>query len=131
MLRLPRSEFSIGIYHVMMRGVNRQNYNHKNHRIGHLFQERFKSEPCNANSIDVDNTRRLKDDEVHELIIRQCGAATEDEFKKPDKVQREEIIISLLEEGASVRQIVSHTGYTTKQVRTFLLRQASRARANR
>ena len=97
MPRSARKESGVGIYHVMMRGINRQAidddgnllpirtcaiyawclmmnhfhllvmekdwkiaevikslassyvfyYNKKNERIGHLFQERFKSEPCN------------------------------------------------------------------------------------
>lgn len=165
-------------------------YNKKNERIGHLFQERFKSEPCNdmeyfvtllryihqnpvkagivenaadyewsswkqhylcdendgwpichvktvlkriplddlktlidepcdASCIDVDNSRRLKDEEVRDLIIQQCGVATEEEFQKLEFEQRESLIIWLREESASVRQIVSHTGFTTKQVRNL------------
>ncbi len=165
-------------------------YNKKNQRIGHLFQERFKSEPCNdmeyfitllryihqnpvkagietdaasyewsswkqdylrpanegwpicsvqtvlkrisledlkalvdepcdACCIDVDNTRRLKDEEVRELIIQQIGTATVETFLNIDREQQESIIIWLREEGASVRQIVRYSGYTTKQVRTL------------
>ena len=76
-------------------------------------------EPCNASCIDVDNTRRLKDEEVRDLIIQQCSASTEEEFQKLGRSQQESIIQWLREEGASVRQIVSHTGYTTKQVRNL------------
>ena len=165
-------------------------YNKKNERIGHLFQERFKSEPCNdmeyfvtllryihqnpvkagiadnaadyewsswkqdylrgedegwpichvktvlkripleelkalvdepcyASCIDVDNTRRLKDEEVRELIAQQSGAATEDAFQELEREQQENIIVWLRDEGASVRQIVRHTGFTTKQVRNL------------
>ena len=100
-------------------------------------------EPCEASCIDVDNTRRLKDEEVRDLIIQQCGAATEEEFQKLEREstqerakslarmsfserqggrrsqQQESIIHWLREEGSSVRQIVSHTGFTTKQVRNL------------
>ena len=71
-------------------------------------------EPCEASCLDVDNTRRLKDEEVRDLISQQCGATTEEEFQKLDRKQQESVILWLREEGASVRQIVSHTGYTTK-----------------
>lgn len=76
-------------------------------------------EPCNASCIDVDNTRRLKDEEVRELIAQQSGAATEDAFQKLGREQQENIIVWLRDEGASVRQIVRHTGFTTKQVRNL------------
>ena len=77
-------------------------------------------EPCNASCIDVDNTRCLKDEEVRELIIQQCGAATEEEFQKLGREQLESLLVWLRDEGASVRQIVSYTGYTTKQVRNLM-----------
>ena len=76
-------------------------------------------EPCNASCIDVDNTRRLKDEEVRELIAQQSGAVTEDAFQELEREQQENIIVWLRDEGASVRQIVSHTGFTTKQVRNL------------
>ena len=65
----------------------------------------------------MDNTRRLKDEEVRELIIQQCGAVTEEEFRKLGREQQENLLDWLRDEGDSVRQIVSPTGYTTKQVR--------------
>ena len=80
---------------------------------------RLIDEPCDASCIDVDNSRRLKDEEVRDLILQQCGVATEEEFQKLEFEQRESLIIWLREEGASVRQIVSHTGFTTKQVRNL------------
>ncbi len=94
MPRQPRQSSGTGIYHVMMRGVNCRN----------IFD---------------DDTRRLKDEEVRELIIQQIGTATVETFLNIDREQQESIIIWLREEGASVRQIVRYTGYTTKQVRTL------------
>ena len=69
MPRQARQASGTGIYHVMMRGINHQNirereetigmtikriassyvyyFNHKYSRDGHLFRERFKSEPVN------------------------------------------------------------------------------------
>jgi hypothetical protein len=45
--------------------------------------------------------------------------ATEDAFQELEREQQENIIVWLRDEGASVRQIVSHTGFTTKQVRNL------------
>ena len=63
MPRRARQASGTGIYHVMMRGINHQcaigmaikriassyvyYYNHKCSRDGHLFRERYKSEPVN------------------------------------------------------------------------------------
>ena len=50
MARQARQSSGTGIYHVMMRGIASSYvyyYNHKYSRDGHLFRERFKSEPVN------------------------------------------------------------------------------------
>ena len=142
MPRQARTASGTGIYHIMMRGVNRRNiFDDDEDRQGFVqildglpFQydeqgtllpirtcclKALVDEPCNASCIDVDNTRRQKDEEVRELITQQSGAATEDAFQKLGREQQENIIVWLRDEGASVRQIVSHTGFTTKQVRNL------------
>ena len=164
-------------------------YNKKNERIGHLFQERFKSEPCNdmeyfttllryihqnpvkagivenaadyewsswkqdylrdpnevgwpishvravlkrisledltalvnepceTNCIDVENTRRLTDVEVKNYIFKQSGAKSTAEFQRlPIEVQTK-IVIGSKEEGASIRQLITHTGWSYRRVR--------------
>ena len=45
MARTARTHSDSGVYHVILRGVNKQQIYHKYGRIGHLFQERFKSQP--------------------------------------------------------------------------------------
>ena len=45
MARTARKHSDSGVYHVILRGVNKQQIYHKYGRIGHLFQERFKSQP--------------------------------------------------------------------------------------
>ena len=50
MPRQARQASGTGIYHVMMRGINHQNIFDEQEdysRDGHLFRERFKSEPVN------------------------------------------------------------------------------------
>ena len=49
---------------------------------GICFRSVFKSEPCDANCLDVDNTRRLQDSEVRDFIIEQCGAKSVAEFQR-------------------------------------------------
>jgi hypothetical protein len=164
-------------------------YNKKNERIGHLFQERFKSEPCNdmeyfttllryihqnpvkagivedaadyewsswkqdylrapdelgwpishvravlkrisledlralvnepcdANCVDVDNTRRLQDSEVRDFIIEQCGAKSVAEFQRLTMEEQKRIVLDAKAEGASIRQVMSHTGWSYRRVR--------------
>ena len=164
-------------------------YNKKNERIGHLFQERFKSEPCNdmeyfttllryihqnpvkagivedaadyewsswkqdylrdpdelgwpishvravlkrisledlralvnepcdANCVDVDNTRRLQDSEVRDFIIEQCGAKSVAEFQRLTMEEQTRIVLDTKAEGASIRQVMSHTGWSYRRVR--------------
>ena len=51
MPRQARQASGTGIYHVMMRGINHQNIFEEQEdysRDGHLFRERFKSEPVNV-----------------------------------------------------------------------------------
>lgn len=92
-------------------------YNKKNERIGHLFQERFKSEPCNANCVDVDNTRRLQDSEVKSFIAEQCGAKSVAEFQRLTMEEQTRIVLDTKAEGASIRQVMSHTGWSYRRVR--------------
>ena len=163
-------------------------YNKKNERIGHLFQERFKSEPCNdmeyfttllryihqnpvkagivenaadyewsswsqdylrdadegwpishvksvlkripledltalvnepcdANCVDVDNSRRLRDAEVRDFIIEQCGAKSVAEFQRLTLEEQTDVVRGAREEGASIRQVMTHTGWSYRRVR--------------
>ena len=45
MARTARKHSDSGVYHVILRVVNKPQIYHKYGRIGHLFQERFKSQP--------------------------------------------------------------------------------------
>ena len=65
-----------------MRGINRQNifddeedynhfiYNKKNERVGHLFQERFKSEPCNDEEYFTTLFRYISQNPVKAGIVK-------------------------------------------------------------
>ena len=68
------------------------------------------NEPCEANCVDVDNTRRLQDSEVRDFIIEQCGAKSVAEFQRLTLEEQTEIVRSAREEGASIRQVMSHRG---------------------
>ena len=163
-------------------------YNKKNERIGHLFQERFKSEPCNdmdyfitllryihqnpvkagivkdaadyewsswrqdylqkategwpishvravlkrisledltklvnepcdANCVDVDNIRRLTDTEVKDYVTEMCGVRSVSEFQNLTMEVQTNVVRSVREEGASIRQVMTHTGWSYRRVR--------------
>ncbi len=58
----------------------------------------------------------LRESNEERVVI---GSATVEAFQNIAREQQERIIMWLREEGASVRQIVRYTGYTTKQVGTL------------
>ena len=75
------------------------------------------NEPCDANCVDVDNTRRLQDSEVRDFIIEQCGAKSVAEFQRLTMEEQTRIVLDTKAEGASIRQVMSHTGWSYRRVR--------------
>ena len=75
------------------------------------------NEPCEANCVDVDNTRRLQDSEVKDFIIEQCGAKSVAEFQRLTLEEQTRIVLDAKAEGASIRQVMSHTGWSYRKVR--------------
>lgn len=75
------------------------------------------NEPCNANCVDVDNTRRLQDSEVKDFIAEQCGAKSVVEFQRLSPEEQMRIVLDAKAEGASIRQVMSHTGWSYRRVR--------------
>ena len=107
-------------------------YNHKYLRDGHLFKERFKSEPVRSSSarlltqrrkndplpddynfLDNDNEKprlRLSDDQAWEQIIMLTGVTCSSDFQKLERQLQREALGQLRELGASVRQLERLTG---------------------
>ena len=79
------------------------------------------NEPCEANCVDVDNTRRLQDSEVKDFIIEQCGAKSVAEFQRLTLEEQTRIVLDAKAEGASIRQVMSHTGWSYRRVREVKL----------
>ena len=75
------------------------------------------NEPCDANCVDVDNSRRLQDAEVRDFIIEQCGAKSVAEFQRLTMEEQTRIVLDTKAEGASIRQVMSHTGWSYRRVR--------------
>ena len=75
------------------------------------------NEPCNANCVDVDNTRRLQDSEVKDFIAAQCGAKSVAEFQRLTTEEQTRIVLDAKAEGASIRQVMSLTGWSYRRVR--------------
>ena len=73
-------------------------FNHKYSRAGHLFQDRFKSEPVRSSSADIAESRQ------------RSSIAQTLEIQALDKEQRNQILLSLLDLGAGFRQISRITG---------------------
>lgn len=75
------------------------------------------NEPCDANCVDVDNTRRLQDSEVKHYVAELCGARSVAEFQRLTLEEQTSAVRSAREEGASIRQVMSHTGWSYRRVR--------------
>ena len=73
-------------------------FNHKYSRAGHLFQDRFKSEPVRSSSADIAESRQ------------RSGIAQTLEIQTLEKEQRNQILLALLDLGAGFRQISRITG---------------------
>ena len=90
MPRRARQASGTGIYHVMMRGINHQcaigmaikriassyvyYYNHKYSRDGHLFRERYKSEPVNDMAYFVTLLRYIHQNPVKAGIVNKVNS---------------------------------------------------------
>jgi REP element-mobilizing transposase RayT len=107
-------------------------FNKKHERCGHLFQDRFKSEPVNdaayfftllryihqneplAKSVrilDYDKSNCFaSDDEVKEYLLDTYGLRTPADIQLLSKDRREEILRSAKDFGASIRQLERMTG---------------------
>lgn len=148
MPRSARKESGVGIYHVMMRGINRQaifdddedcrrfmdiladlpfQYDDEGWPISHVRAvlkripledlTALVNEPCDANCVDVDNTRRLTDTEVKEYVTELCGVRSVAEFQRLATEVQTDVVRSARDEGASIRQVMTHTGWSYRRVR--------------
>ena len=77
MPRQARQASGTGIYHVMMRGINHQNIFEEQEdysRDGHLFRERFKSEPVNDMAYFVTLLRYIHQNPVKAVIVNKVNS---------------------------------------------------------
>lgn len=108
MPRQARTKSEFGIYHVIMRGINRQNifdddedYNHFIHILSSLpFAKNDVGDSCQRHNCTI-YAWRLTTRNIPEIQLL------------PRDVQ-DMAVRAVLDAGASVRQAVSHTGLTTK-----------------
>lgn len=106
-------------------------YNRKYGRDGHLFKERFKSEPvddmayfCQLNDlvnemlpedvrcIDIEDPSRVRpsDDQVWQMIIEMVNVTNSSAFQKLDDELKRRVLKELKAKGASHRQLERLTG---------------------
>ena len=78
------------------------------------------NEPCDANCVDVDNTRRLTDTEVKEYVTELCGARSVAEFQRLATEVQTDVVRSARDEGASIRQVILYKHFViSEKVRIF------------
>ena len=67
---------------------------------------------------DVQTLKTAEGQQTWELIESACGAKNVPEFQQLSCDIQDAVVRKVLDAGASVRQVVSHTGFTTKQIRS-------------
>ena len=111
MPRQARESSGTGIYHVMMRGINHQNIFEEQEDYyqfldGHLFRERFKSEPVNDMSYFVTLLRYIHQNPIKE----KTGATNSSAFQQLPAEIKKSVLIELKGRRASLRQLERLTG---------------------
>ena len=71
-------------------------FNKKYGRDGHLFKERFRSEPC-------EHSRSISDDQVMLYLFEEFGISDGQQLQRLDKEQRNDILSALLSRRAGIR----------------------------
>ena len=103
MPRQARKESGTGIYHVMLRGINRQDIFEDREdyvrMLGFLQQM-------------LEQFDESGDREVRQHLLERYGIADSIKVQELDKERRNEIIISCLELGTGLRQLSRLTGVT-------------------
>ncbi len=74
-----------------------------------LFK-RFNEQKTNEKCLDVDEKKRLTDQEALEIIDRTCKISSVNDWQKVDRNTRDSYLRKLKQEGLSVRQISRLTG---------------------
>ncbi len=86
-------------------------YNWKYYRRGHLFQDRFKSEPIEDACLEIeDGNFRLSDNDAKKIIKKISGCVNVIEFQELKAEKRDKYIEKFIKQGLSIRQINRLTG---------------------
>lgn len=114
MPRQERQQSATGIYHVMLRGINKQDiFEDEEDYLQFLKILRGMVERYDENGIlDVDygTGGKLTDDDIKEKIAMLSGLHIPTEVRKLEKSERNIILKQLCEYGANVRKISRITG---------------------
>ena len=90
-------------------------YNHKYSRDGHLFRERYKSEPVN-DIIEDASKGRPSDDQVMMLIKEKTGVTNSSAFQQLPTDMKKSILVELKSRKASLRQLERLTGISKSMI---------------
>ena len=111
MPRQARTKSEFGIYPVMMRGINRQNI-FDDEEDYNRFIRILSSLPFAKK--DAGDSCQRHNSTIYAWCLMTMNIS---EFQLLPRDVQDMAVSSILDAGASVRQAVSHTGLTTKQIR--------------
>ena len=85
-------------------------FNKKYERNGHLFQDRFRSEPVDSIEYFVILLRCIHQNPLKAFLLKSKGIANPLIIQSLEKTRRNEMLISALSFGAGIRQLSRLTG---------------------
>jgi len=107
-------------------------YNSKYQRVGHLFQDRFKSEPVDSqeylqtvlryihqNDVPEKSEIRLTDEQVSVLMLKLSKCQNATQFQELEPAKQEKYLRKLRQEGVSIRQLSRMTGISIGVIRKY------------
>ncbi len=103
MPRQPRTSSGTGIYHVMLRGINRQD----------IFEEQEDYQQFLIrlqNLVDPTTDDRLTDDDIRHYLRCHWHLEHPTDLQKKEKTDRDEILVEAILYGVPLRQLSRLTG---------------------
>ena len=116
MTRPLRTNSGTGIYHVMLRGINKQIIFESPLDYGKFLNLLYQT----VRILDFDKSKyTVTDQDVSEFIINNYGLHQPSDLQLYDKVRRNDILKSARDFGASIRQLARLTGISVGIIRNI------------
>jgi hypothetical protein len=107
MARPIREKSGTGIYHVMLRGINRQDIFENDEDYQQISPVEGYGQILD---IDTDDTKHVSDSDVKAFLLKSKGIANPLIIQSLEKTRKNDVLVSALSIGAGIRQLSRITG---------------------